>query len=141
MPKGNSRVRLDAGVHETLYLWESLLTNMHRRLTHLRELFPVTPSWFGETDTCGHELGDVFFDNNSTAFIWQLPLPTTVTKQLQSISNPWGTISMNNLELPAHVIQVLLKSQKYTLYNTQSTAPTARPHSPGLLATASPTKV
>lgn len=79
MPKCFSRVRLDAGVHETLHLWESLLANMHERSTHLRELFPEAPSWFGATDACGHGLGGVFFNNTGKPFVWQLPLPHTVT--------------------------------------------------------------
>ena len=127
IPKIGARVRITASVQQMLRLWKHLFATMKTRPTHLRELFPHKPTWFGATDACGHGLGGVYFDNKGTPYVWQLPLPQHLRESLRTWENPEGQLSINALELSAHVVQLLLKAPlmaplEHTLDGTDSTS-------------------
>ena len=126
-PVAPHRVRITPAAAHTLHLWKRLFHGMHNRPTHLRELFPHPPSWFGATDACGYALGGVFFNSRGDAFVWQWPLPAHIQRQVRTCENPKGAISINVLELAAHVTQNLLKTPhmrplEHTLDGVDSTA-------------------
>ena len=109
-----------------LHLWKHLFTTMNTRPTHLRELLPHKPTWFGATDACGNGLGGVFFDKKGAPYVWQLPLPQHLRDPLRTWENSEGQLSINALELSAHVVQLLLKAPlmaplEHTLDGTDST--------------------
>ena len=127
MPKHGHRVRITDGVRHVLDLWEHLFATMNERPTHLRELFPHAPNWFGATDACGHGLGGVFFDNKGTAYVWQWQVPPELQARLRTRENPKGDLTINVLELAAHIVQLLLKGPMakpldHTLDGVDSTA-------------------
>ena len=100
---------------------------MSQRPTHLREIFPHPPSWFGATEAYSYALGGVFFNTAGDAFVWQWPLPAAIHQLVRTDANPSGTISINVLELAAHVVQYLLKTPhmqplEHTLDGLDSTA-------------------
>ena len=51
-----------------------------------------------------------FLQHRRHAFVWQWPLPANIHQLLRTDANPSGTISINFLELAAHVVQYLLKT-------------------------------
>ena len=127
LPNAPHRIRITPAVRETLQVWQSFLRNMEQRPTHLSELFPSEPTWFGASDACGHGLGGVFFDRHGTPFVWQWPLDESISGKLRTDTNPHGSVTINALELLAHVLQVILKTQymmplEHTLDGVDSTS-------------------
>ena len=55
---------LTDAVHNSLHMWGCLLARLEIRPTHLLNISPLPPSWFGVTDTYGTGMGGVCHDNN-----------------------------------------------------------------------------
>ena len=67
------RVPLTSTMHGILHTWGRLLASLERRITHLREIPPFPPSWFGAADASGTGMGGVCQYNSGQWFVWHAP--------------------------------------------------------------------
>ena len=70
------RIRMNDTLHDELNAWLSLVQDLHLRPTHMQEIIPPPPTWFGAHDACKHGLGGVFLSSVShVPIIWRCPIP------------------------------------------------------------------
>ena len=110
LPWPTNRTVMTPAMKNSLHTRKGLIHASPQQPTHLRELSPHAPTWFGATDACGDSLGGVFFDTSGTPYVWQLPLPPHIQRNLRAADNVQGCLNIKALELAAHVTQILLKS-------------------------------
>ena len=80
---------------------------MHTRPTYLAEIVQRLPTDIGFTDASGLGAGGVWIDPNEDGrnYVWRLPWPEDIQKDLVSFDNPQGRITNSDLELAALVLQ------------------------------------
>jgi hypothetical protein len=103
-----NRIRLTPAVHNELDDWRLLLTSLHNRPTHIRELIPDFPTWTGAHDASGHGMGGVFLGPNGIPYLWRHPWTPSDAARLVTFANPAGDHSINDLELAGHVAHLWL---------------------------------
>ena len=94
-------VLLTANVNKKLHTWGCLLAILEIRPTHLREITPFTPSWFGATYAYWTGMGGVCWNNSGKWFMCWDPFYAAMQNHLISFDNPCGDVTTNNLELGA----------------------------------------
>ena len=72
------RVPLTSTMHDILHTWGRLLASLERRITHLREIPPFPPSWFGAADASGTGMGGVCQYNSGQLFVWHAPFSAAI---------------------------------------------------------------
>jgi hypothetical protein len=63
-------IGLTPAVHNELDDWRLLLTSLHDRPTHIRELIPDFPTRTGAHDASGRGMGGVFLGPNGIPYLW-----------------------------------------------------------------------
>ena len=111
---GCKRIKITKAVRDQLkdFLW--LATDVSARPTHLSEIVPTPPTYFGAVDAAKVGMGGVWFppgpaeplaiqprpqDRLQGPILWRDQFPPIVQKKLVSFDNPRGTISNSDLEL------------------------------------------
>ena len=108
-------VKITTDVHDKLEAWRELVCSLANRSTHLRKLEPFALSWIITTDASGSRMGGVFQYPEEQYFVWRYPFYQSTQARLVSSSNPKGDVKINDLELGALLIQILLFSPRMAL--------------------------
>lgn len=107
------RIRITSHLKSHLEDFSSLVADLGQRPTRLGEIIPDKPRVIGATDASGARLGGVFFAEPHRPVLWRVLLPNWVTDSLITSENPSGTISINDLEQAAAILQHDLIAQLY----------------------------
>ena len=111
---GAKRIKITKAVRHQLkdFLW--LAEDISSRPTHLAEVVPTPPCYFGAMDAAKPGMGGVWFppltnvplaitphqsDRLQQPCLWRSPFPPSVQDSVVSFSNPSGTITNSDLEL------------------------------------------
>ena len=127
-PRPGNQARISTSATMALSLWKKLFCTMHAQPAHLQKRFLHPSAWFDATNACTYTtLNSVFFNSAGDAFVWQWLLPPSLWRRVHLDNNPHGDISINALELAAHLLQFLLKTPhmsplEHTLDGVNSTA-------------------
>ena len=105
-------VKITTDVHDKLEAWRELVCSLANRSTHLRKLEPFALSWIITTDASGSRMGGVFQYPEEQYFVWRYPFYQATQARLVSSSNPKGDVKINDLELGALRMQILLFSPR-----------------------------
>ena len=108
-------VHLTADVHDDLEAWRKLVRSLSRSPTHLRKLQPFSPTWIGTTNTPGSGMGGVCQDPEGQYFVWRSLYSLATQERLVSSFNPDGNVKINNLEMGALIMKLLLFSLRMVL--------------------------
>ena len=109
------RIKITSAVRDQLrdFLW-LLAEDVAARPTHLAEIVPTPPSYFGAMDAAKQGMGGVWFPPGPAVplaispytahrlqqpCLWRSPFPLTVQQDLVSFKNPNGTVTNSDLEL------------------------------------------
>ena len=101
-----SHTPLPASIHDEIRTCKSILAGLDDRPMHLREMLPTT--WLGVTHACGTRISGVCQDPYRQWFIWQSTFSQTTQDLLVSFTNPKEEISINDLDICAHLAQLAL---------------------------------
>ena len=100
-----NRVRITQGVRDMAADFKVLADSLQQRPTRLPELYPRTPQFLGASDASRQGMGGVWFHTAPSAdfppTLWRVAFPATVHSALVTADNPYGTISISDLELTA----------------------------------------
>ena len=77
-----------------------------RRPTHLTEIIPQDPSYFGATDAGKAGMGGVHCDAEGSPGVWRVAFPTEIQDKLVSANNPTSTITNSDLQHTSTLAQV-----------------------------------
>ena len=103
-----SHIQPTADVHNDLEAWRELVCSLARQPTHLRKLQPSPPTWIGTINALGSGMGGLCLDPEGKYFFWQTPFSLATQARLVSSSNPTGDVTINDLELGALLMQILI---------------------------------
>eukprot|EP00957_Ditylum_brightwellii_P160613 12227077-Ditylum_brightwellii.AAC.1 len=92
--------------HKRLKILSTKQLSSEQRL--LCEIIPHLASIFGTHNALVYGLGGGFWLEDCTPHLWQKPLPAAIQQLLITANNPHDILTINNLELPAHILQVHL---------------------------------
>ena len=101
-------VQLTTDMHDKLEAWHELVSSLASRPTHLRELEPFLPTWIVNTDASGLGMGEVCLYPEVQYFVWCYLFSLTTQTRLVSSSNPREDATINNLNLGALLMKILL---------------------------------
>jgi hypothetical protein len=106
-------LRRHPNIIEALRDFKVLSKVIATRPTHARELVPGLPSYIGYSDACNTGAGGVWLSGakNIRPTVWRVAWPEPISSQVKSPSNPTGTLSINDLEAAAFVLQFLVLEQ------------------------------
>ena len=111
---GVDQAWLSAAFHRELANWKALALQAASRPTHLAEIVRREPTHLGFCEAPGLGAGGVWLNPTRTGqnLVWRHPWPPEIIASLVSSTNPQGTITKSDLELPALVLQeaVLLEA-------------------------------
>ena len=130
------RIKITAPVRHQLLDFRWLADNVSSRPTHLAEIVPTPPTYFGTVDASGRGMGGVWFPPGPPAplsvrppkssllkhpILWRDPFPQDIVDSLITFDNPRGTITNSDLELAGSVAQDdILAQAAPSLANTTS---------------------
>jgi hypothetical protein len=77
--------------------------------THCKEVVPGDPGYLGYCDAANRGMGGVWLSGTKEIepFVWEVPFPKEIQQHLVSWSNPKGDITNSDLEMAAHLMQLL----------------------------------
>ena len=114
--QSKNRIALNKGVHDALDDFRWMHDNIASRPTRIAEIVPLPPIAEGHHDAYGAGAGGIWFPGpNVTArgdlspsqpIVWRVQWPHSITSQLVTDSNPWGTINNSDLELAGGLIHL-----------------------------------
>ena len=93
-------------MHNELDAWRYLGSSLDSRAIYLQELDP--PTWIVMSDASGTDMGGVCRDPEGQYFILRSPFYTTTQAQLVYSFNSKGDVTINDLDLGAILMQLLL---------------------------------
>ena len=99
-------------MHDKLDTWRDLVISLASRPTHLREIHPFTPTWMGKTDASGSGMGRFCQDAIGPILHLEFPFSTVTQSRVVSSSNPKEDVTINDLDLGALLMQLLLSTPK-----------------------------
>ena len=118
---GNQRVKISELVRDQLKDFKWIASSLTTRPTHLAEVVPTPPTYFGAMDAAKEGMGGVWFPPADQApplalqqpkasrlrhpILWRARFPPKVQSQLVSFENPTGSITNSDLELSGAVAQ------------------------------------
>ena len=125
--KGN-RVRINRSLRAHVDAFANLAASLCHRPTHLAEIIPQAPSYFGATDAAKAGMGGVFFDHTHQPYLWRLPFPPDIQADIVSTNNPAGSITNSDLEHCGLLGQVSVQADHFpvtyaTIYNLSDNTP------------------
>ena len=125
--KGN-RVRITRALRAHIDAFANLAASLCHRPTHLAEIIPQAPSFYGATDAAKAGMGGVFFDHTGQPYLWREPFPLDIQNSIVSTSNPTGTITNSDLEHAGLLGQVSIQAAEFqvtyaTTYNLSDNTP------------------
>ena len=111
----NQRVKISTPVRDQLRDFKWIASSLRSRPTHLAEVVPTPPTYFGAMDAAKQGMGGVWFpplDQGPPLAIqqpraarlqhptlWQARFPPKIQSQLVSLNNPSGSITNTDLEI------------------------------------------
>ena len=101
-------IQITVDMHNELEAWRKLVRSLVSRPTHLRELEHFFPTWIGTTDASVLGMGGAFLDPEGQYFVLHSPFYLTTQACLVSSSKPTGDVTINDLELEALLMQILI---------------------------------
>ena len=100
--------QLTADVHNKLEVWRDLVCSLASSPTYLCELQPFSPTWMGNKNSSGSGIGGFYRDPEGQYFICYSTFYTSTQARRVSSSNPTRDAKINDLELGALLIQILI---------------------------------
>ena len=107
-------VHLIAEMYDELEAWCNIISSLDRRPTHLRKLRPFNSDWMGMTDASGSGMGEFYQDTEGQYFVCCFPFHPENQSCLVSSSNPKGDATINDFELGALLMQLMLFAPRMT---------------------------
>ena len=101
-------VQLTTEVHDELEAWRELVHSLDSRTTYLRKLEPFPPTWIGTTNASGSVMVGVCRDPEGQYFVWNSHIFFTTQARLVYSSNSTGDVTINDLNIGALLMQILL---------------------------------
>ena len=113
-----NRVKITQPVRDQLLDFKWMADSISKRPTHLAEVVPTPPSYYGAMDAAKEGMGGVWFppvkaqplsirpprsQELSHPILWRAPFPPNVKSKLVSLQNPHGIITNSDLELAGAV--------------------------------------
>ena len=152
------RVSITSTVRDQLHdlLW--LSTSLSTRPTHIAEVVPTPPTYYGAVDAAKQGMGGVWFpiqrkeplalyppstDQLRQPILWRAPFPQSVQEELVSSDRPDGTITNSDLELAGTighdaVLATNVPTQHLTLCTFTDNSPTVAWRGKGSVTTTGP---
>ena len=129
------RVKLSPAVKDQLkdFLW--LAQDVTRRPTHLAEVVPTPPTYYGASDAAKAGMGGVWFPPLKPSplathmpaahalqhpILWRSRFPREIQSELVSFSNPTGSITNSDLELAGTVAHDDILAQTIPVHHLTS---------------------
>ena len=119
--KAKNRIKITRTVRDQLLDFKWIANSLSTRPTHLAEVVPTPPSYFGAMDAAKEGMGGIWFppikpaqplsirnpktQDLANPILWRARFPAEVQSQLVSFDNPAGTITNSDLELAGAVAQ------------------------------------
>jgi len=115
---GAKRIIITPEIRDQLLDFLHLAQDIASRPTHLAEVVPTPPTYYGSVDAAKQGMGGVWFPPGpplpnaihpplsqrlQAPCLWRFPFPTSITSQLVSTENPTGAITNSDLELAGSV--------------------------------------
>ena len=115
---GAKRIKITRPVRDQLADLQWLSSSLASRPTHLAEIIPTPPTYFGTVDASGKGMGGVWFPPGKPSplsirppkrtllkdpILWREPFPQDVVRDLVTFDNPKGKINNSDLELAGTV--------------------------------------
>ena len=116
--KASNRIKITHSVRDQLLDFKWIANSLSTRPTHLAEVVPTPPSYFGSMDAAKEGMGGVWFppvkpqplsirshksQELTNPILWRARFPDSIQSQLVSYDNPAGTITNSDLELAGAV--------------------------------------
>ena len=111
----NQRIKISNQIRDQLKDFKWIATSLGSRPTHLAEVVPTPPTYFGAMDAAKQGMGGVWFPPLHQApplsiqqpkasrlkhpILWRAKFPPKIQSQLVSFVNPSGSITNSDLEL------------------------------------------
>ena len=119
LDRNKKQVKITPAVRDQLLDFQWLADNLAQRPTHLEEVVPTPPIYFGAMDASKAGMGGVWFPpltplptfsirppaaaRLSHPILWRSPFPDSIQSQLVSTDNPHGTVTNSDLELAGSI--------------------------------------
>ncbi len=111
MKQHTDEVPITTDLHLALEDWHTMIQEMAKRPTHVRELTPDEPDYIGDVDACKTGVGGVWLSGKKklpNPVVWHLQWPKEIQDQLITKENPNGTLTINDLEMAGVLLQWLI---------------------------------
>ena len=132
---GAKRIVITRQIRDQLLDFLHLAKDVANRPTHLAEVVPTPPTYYGSADAAKAGMGGVWFPPGAPApnsiqppfagrlqspCLWRFPFPQQIQSELVSFANPSGSITNSDLELAGSVVHddILATNAKVTRLTT-----------------------
>ena len=125
----NQRVKISKLVRDQLQDFKWIASSLSSRPTHLAEVVPTPPTYFGTMDAAKEGMGGVWLPPPNQApplaiqqpkasrlqhpILWRARFPQKIQSQLVSLANPTGSITNSDLELSGAIAHDDILPQPY----------------------------